>query len=187
MNTEYEHNYLPWKSLARCVLSLGVSHRNTLEKSTWVFKFGPGASLHPAEHQAGGSMDDIRFSNVFVPHRSRWCFLCQGMSFCSAGKTELSIFSNFCPWHTLQPPHWPSLYAAHLKEQKTQNWYLLKPHSLLLPQSHTLAFPADQSNGKIVMDIRGPFLNILGKGLLQGVWICPILCSNQWATTASLA
>lgn len=43
MNTEYEYNYLPWKSLARWVLSLGVNPRNPLAKSPGVLKFGPSA------------------------------------------------------------------------------------------------------------------------------------------------
>ena len=173
MNTEYEHNYLPQKSLARWGLSLEVNPSNTLAKSPGVFKFGPSASLHPAEHQAGGRVDDVWFSNVFVPHHLGRCFLCQGASFCCAGKMGRSVLGNFCPPHVPQPQRWPSPYAAHPKEQKTQNRHLSRPHSVLLPQSHTLDFPADKGNGKIATEIGGPFPRSWGRGFSKGFESAP--------------
>lgn len=54
--------------------------------------------------------------------------------------------------HTL-----PSRYAGHPKEQKPPNSHLSKSHTLSsCPKSHKVTFTADEGNGKIAMDIRGP-------------------------------
>lgn len=179
MNTEYEQIfYLPRKNLARWGLSLEVNPRSTLAKSPGVFKFGPSASLHLVEHQAGGCADAVWFSNVFVPPCSGRCFLCWGTSFCSAGKMGHSVLGDFGPRHVPQPPHRPSPYAAHPKERNPPNRRPSKPRCLFPSQSHTFTFPADWGNGKIATDIRGTFPRSWERGFSKGIESAPPV--NKW-------
>ena len=162
MNTEY----LPRKSLTRWVWSSGVNPRNTLVKSPALFKCGPSASLRPAKHQAGSTPD------ARMPSGSRTCLCPTAQDGAFWVKTLLFVLREAWDFPSSAnsalgaSPAQPTCSSREGTENP-KSASTKVTHSVLLPQSHTVAFPADEGNTKIAVDVCGPLPRSLGKALLQ--------------------